>query len=235
VRRRGGRRQSAAFREAAGDARRQRAAAQQALGATGLVLRQTPRAPALDYLWTSATASTSTEVAPTHVYARPASSRPADARRRPELGQRDEQRRRRPTSPSSPAELQPRPATRWCWPATAAAGNFILDYAFVDDSRGWAVGQGGTRARDDRRRRDLEPPDVGTTLDIGQAAFPSATRAGSSASSASCCAPPTAARAGGASATAATTSCLALGASDADNAWLHDRRSAPASSPATAA
>ena len=49
----------------------------------------------------------------------------------------------------------------WCWQRPLPQGNFILDYAFVDDNRGWAVGQGGAIARHRRRRRHLERAALG--------------------------------------------------------------------------
>ena len=82
---------------------------------------------------------------------------------------------RSPTSRSSPARAATAAGNNgWCWQRPLPQGNFILDYAFVDDNRGWAVGQGGTILAHGRRRRHLERQASGTTLDISQAVFPNA-------------------------------------------------------------
>ena len=126
-----------------------------------------------------------------------------------------------PTSRSSPA----RPATArgnngWCWQRPLPQGNFILDYAFVDDNRGWAVGQGGTILATADGGVTWNAQASGTTFDIGQAVFPNAmagwltSEFGELLRTAD----------GGASwrrvSYGRNDFVLALGASDADTAWL---------------
>ena len=108
----------------------------------------------------------------------------------------------------------------WCWQRPLPQGNFILDYAFVDDNRGWAVGQGGTilATADGGVTWNAQPS--GTTFDISQAVFPSATAGwltsefGELLRTAD----------GGASwrrvSYGRNDFVLALGASDADTAWV---------------
>ena len=108
----------------------------------------------------------------------------------------------------------------WCWQRPLPQGNFILDYAFVDDNRGWAVGQGGAIVATADGGVTWNAQASGTTLDIGQAVFPNAmagwltSEFGELLRTAD----------GGANwrrvSYGRNDFVLALGASDADSAWL---------------
>jgi photosystem II stability/assembly factor-like uncharacterized protein len=195
-------------------------ASQQALGAP-VSFSANAASPALDYLWDFGDGGTSTEVAPTHVY-----TRAGVFTVRLTLG--DGRSTVSATSSVAVADfaiVAGRSCNRggndgWCWQRPLPQGNFILDYAFVDDSRGWAVGQGGTVLATTDGGVTWNRQASGTTLDIGQAAFPSATAGwlvsefGELLRTAD----------GGASwrrvSYGRNDFVLVLGASDADNAWL---------------
>ena len=194
--------------------------AQQALGAT-VAFSANASHPALDYLWDFGDGGTSNEVAPTHAYARAGVFTV-----RLTLGNGSSTL----TATSSVAVadfaiVAGKNCNRggnngWCWQRPLPQGNFILDYAFVDDSRGWAVGQGGTVLATSDAGVTWTAQPTGTTFDIGQAAFPSASAGwlvsefGELLRTAD----------GGASwrrvSYGRNDYVLALGASDADNAWV---------------
>lgn len=119
-------------------------AGQQALGTT-LSFSATASDPALIYLWDFGDGSSSTLAAPTHTYARAgvftvrltvgdgdggvitSSASVAVADFAVVAGK----------ACSGPAQ------SGWCWQRPLPQGNNIQDYDFVDDLRGWAVGDGG--------------------------------------------------------------------------------------------
>ena len=193
---------------------------QQALGA-GVAFSANASNPDLSYLWDFGDGSTSSAVAPTHVYARAGVFTV-----RLTLGNGAGS----VTGSSSVAiadfaivagkNCQRGDNNGWCWQRPLPQGNFILDYAFVDDSRGWAVGQAGTVLATGDGGVTWNAQQSGTTLDIGQAVFPSAT-AGWLASEFG-----ELLRTADGGATWRRVSygrndyVLALGASDADTAWL---------------
>ncbi len=108
----------------------------------------------------------------------------------------------------------------WCWQRPLPQGNFILDYAFVDDSRGWAVGQGGAVLATVDGGVTWSGQHSGTTLDLSQAVFPNATAGWLTSEFGELL------RTADGGATWRRVSygrndfVLALGASDADNAWV---------------
>ncbi|MEP7301630.1 MAG: YCF48-related protein [Caldimonas sp.] len=64
--------------------------------------------------------------------------------------------------------------TGWCWQRPLPQGNAIFDYAFVDDSRGWAVGEGGTLLATVDAGVSWNAQVSGTRLDLGRVHFVSA-------------------------------------------------------------
>jgi len=194
--------------------------AQQPVGAT-VSFSANASSPALDYLWDFGDGNTSSEVAPTHVY-----TRAGVFTVRLTLG--DGMSSVSATHSVAVADFAIVAGKTcnlggnngWCWQRPLPQGNFILDYAFVDDSHGWAVGQGGTVLATSDGGATWNRQPSGTTLDIGLAAFPSATAGwlvselGELLRTAD----------GGASwkrvSYGRNDFVLALGASDADNAWL---------------
>ena len=193
---------------------------QQALGAT-VPFSANAANPTLSYLWDFGDGSTSTEVAPTHVYARAGVFAV-----RLTLG--DGTGSIVASSSVAVADfaiVAGKSCNRggnngWCWQRPLPQGNFILDYAFVDDSRGWAVGQGGSVLATADGGVTWNAQLSGTTLDLSQAVFPSATAGwltsefGELLRTAD----------GGASwrrvSYGRNDYVLALGASDADTAWV---------------
>ncbi len=193
---------------------------QQALGAP-VAFSANASDPELSYLWDFGDGGSSTAVAPTHVYARAGVFAV-----RLTLGNGSGS-----VSASTAVAIADfaivagKVCNRagnngWCWQRPLPQGNFILDYAFVDDSRGWAVGQGGTVLATVDGGVSWNAQSSGTTLDIRQAVFPSATAGwlvsefGELLRTAD----------GGASwrrvSYGRNDFVLALGASDADSAWL---------------
>ena len=195
-------------------------ATQQPLGAS-VAFSANASNPNLGYLWDFGDGSTSTEVAPSHDYARAgvftvrltlrngggsitATARVAIADFAIVAGK----------------SCNGGGNNGWCWQRPLPQGNFILDYAFVDDSRGWAVGQGGTILATADGGVTWNAQVSGTTLDISQAVFPNAmagwltSEFGELLRTAD----------GGASWRRASYGrndyVLSLGASDADTAWL---------------
>jgi len=148
---------------------------QQALGAT-VSFSANAAHPTFSYLWDFGDGSTSAEVAPTHVY-----TRAGVFTVRLTLGNGAAS-----VSASTSvavadfAIVAGKTCNRggnngWCWQRPLPQGNFILDYAFVDDNRGWAVGQGGTVLATVDGGVSWNAQTSGTTFDIGQAIFPTAT------------------------------------------------------------
>lgn len=128
------------------------------------------------YHWDFGDGGTSTEVAPTHLY-----SRPGVFTVRLTVG--NSGRSVSATGSVAIADFaivagkscnQPG-GNGWCWQRPLPQGNFIHDYAFVDDRRGWAVGQAGTILATSDGGVTWTGQVSGTTLDIGHAVFPSAT------------------------------------------------------------
>ena len=62
----------------------------------------------------------------------------------------------------------------WCWQRPLPQGNFIADYAFVDDSHGWAVGDQGTILATTDGGVTWNAQSSGTQLFLGRATFASA-------------------------------------------------------------
>ena len=62
----------------------------------------------------------------------------------------------------------------WCWQRPLPQGNFIADYAFVDDSHGWAVGDQGTILATTDGGVTWNVQSSGTQLFLGRATFASA-------------------------------------------------------------
>ena len=147
---------------------------QQALGAT-ISFSANASNPELSYLWDFGDGSTSNDVAPTHVYARAGVFAV-----RLTLGNGGSSI----SAASSVAvadfaivagkSCNGSGNNGWCWQRPLPQGNFILDYAFVDDSRGWAVGQGGTVLATVDGGINWNGQPSGTTLDLSQAVFPNA-------------------------------------------------------------
>ena len=195
-------------------------ASQQPLGAT-VSFSANASNPALSYLWDFGDGTTSTEVAPTHVYSRAGlfTVRLTVGHGGTSISATDS------VAVADFAIVAGRSCNRggnngWCWQRPLPQGNFILDYAFVDDSRGWAVGQAGTVLTTSDGGVTWTGQTSGTTLDIGQATFPSASAGwlvsefGELLRTSD----------GGANwrrvSYGRNDFVLALGASDADNAWL---------------
>jgi len=193
---------------------------QQALGAT-VSFSANASNPALSYLWDFGDGSTSTEVAPTHVYQRAGvfSVRLTLGNGLASVAATGS------VAVADFAIVAGKSCNRggnhgWCWQRPLPQGNFILDYAFVDDSRGWAVGQAGTVLATSDGGVTWSGQPSGTMLDISQAVFPSAnagwllSELGELLRTAD----------GGTSwrrvSYGRNDFVLALGASDADNAWV---------------
>lgn len=177
--------------------------------------------PELDYLWDFGDGSTSTAVAPTHAYTRAG----VFTVRLTLRNGTDSVTATSSVAVADFAIVAGRSCNRggnngWCWQRPLPQGNFILDYAFVDDRRGWAVGQAGTVLATSDGGLTWTGQASGTTLDIGQATFPSASAGwlvsefGELLRTAD----------GGASwrriSYGRNDFVLALGASDADTAWV---------------
>jgi len=193
---------------------------QQALGAL-VAFSANASNPELSYLWDFGDGSTSTAVAPTHSYAR-AGVFPV----RLTLGNGSGSVSATTTVAIADFAIvagktcNGAGSNGWCWQRPLPQGNFILDYAFVDDSRGWAVGQGGTVLATVDGGVSWTGQRSGTTLDLSQAVFPSAlagwlvSELGELLRTAD----------GGASwrrvSYGRNDFVLALGASDADTAWV---------------
>src|SRR5450755_3480103 len=62
----------------------------------------------------------------------------------------------------------------WCWQRPLPQGNYIADYAFIDDTRGWAVGDGGTILATVDAGVTWNAQMSGTQLFVGQVKFASA-------------------------------------------------------------
>ena len=62
----------------------------------------------------------------------------------------------------------------WCWQRPLPQGNYIADYAFIDDTRGWAVGDGGTILATGDAGVTWNAQMSGTQLFVGQVKFASA-------------------------------------------------------------
>jgi photosystem II stability/assembly factor-like uncharacterized protein len=132
--------------------------------------------PGFSYLWDFGDGATSSELAPTHVY-----GRAGVFTVRLTVGNAG----RTVSATGSVAiadfaivagkSCNKAASNGWCWQRPLPQGNFILDYAFVDDQRGWAVGQAGTVLATSDGGVTWAGQPSGTTLDIGRAAFPSAT------------------------------------------------------------
>ena len=149
-------------------------AAQQALG-DAVAFSANASNPDFSYLWDFGDGSTSTEVAPTHVY-----SRAGMFTVRLTVGNLG--RSISGTGSVAIADfaiVAGKSCNRagnngWCWQRPLPQGNFILDYAFVDDNRGWAVGQAGTILTTGDGGVTWTGQVSGTTFDVTQATFPSA-------------------------------------------------------------
>lgn len=119
-------------------------ATQQPLG-TALSFSSSSADPALAYAWDFGDGSTSTLAAPSHAY-----TRAGVFAVRLVVGNGSASLAATATvqvadfaivagkSCSGPGN------SGWCWQRPLPQGNFIADYAFVDDSHGWAVGEQGT-------------------------------------------------------------------------------------------
>ncbi|MEO5881594.1 MAG: YCF48-related protein [Caldimonas sp.] len=193
---------------------------QQALGAA-VSFSANASNPELSYLWDFGDGSTSNAVAPTHVYARAGVFTV-----RLTLGNGSASiSAGSSVAVADFAIVAGKSCNRagnngWCWQRPLPQGNFILDYAFVDDNRGWAVGQAGTVLATVDGGVTWNGQPSGTTLDISQAVFPNAmagwlvSELGELLRTAD----------GGASwrrvSYGRNDYVLALGASDADTAWL---------------
>ncbi len=147
---------------------------QQALGAT-VSFSANASDPDLSYLWDFGDGNTSSAVAPTHAYARAGVFTV-----RLTLGNGSGS-----TSGSTSVAIADFAIVAgkscngggnngWCWQRPLPQGNFILDYVYVDDSRGWAVGQGGSLLATVDGGITWTAQQSGTTLDLSQAVFPSA-------------------------------------------------------------
>lgn len=64
-------------------------------------------------------------------------------------------------------------STGWCWQRPLPQGNFIVDYAFVDDSHGWAVGEAGTLLATADAGVTWNAQSSGTRLDLSRVNFAS--------------------------------------------------------------
>ena len=62
-------------------------------------------------------------------------------------------------------------STGWCWQRPLPQGNFIVDYSFVDDSHGWAVGEAGTLLATADAGVTWNAQVSGTRLDLGRVDF----------------------------------------------------------------
>ena len=62
----------------------------------------------------------------------------------------------------------------WCWQRPLPQGNFIADYAFADDTHGWAVGEEGTILATADGGATWNGQSSGTKLFLGKAKFVSA-------------------------------------------------------------
>lgn len=64
--------------------------------------------------------------------------------------------------------------TGWCWQRPLPQGNAIADYAFADDTHGWAVGEGGTLLATSDGGVSWRAQPSGTGLNLVRTAFASA-------------------------------------------------------------
>ena len=148
---------------------------QQALGTT-VPFSANAANPNFSYLWDFGDGNTSTEVAPAHTYARAGVFVV-----RLTLGNgAGSVSGSTSVAVADFAIVAGKSCNRggnngWCWQRPLPQGNFILDYAFIDDSHGWAVGQGGTVLATADGGVTWNAQLSGTTLDISQAIFPTAT------------------------------------------------------------
>lgn len=62
-------------------------------------------------------------------------------------------------------------STGWCWQRPLPQGNGIFDYAFVDDTHGWAVGEGGSVLSTADAGVTWHAQVSGTGLDLGRVSF----------------------------------------------------------------
>jgi photosystem II stability/assembly factor-like uncharacterized protein len=129
--------------------------------------------PSFSYLWDFGDGTTSTSAAPTHTYARAGvfSVR---------LSVSDDAGGRRTSTASVAvadfAIVAGRSCTGsdhsgWCWQRPLPQGNNIIDYVFVDDTRGWAVGEGGTVMMTVNGGVSWNRQATGTQLALGQVTF----------------------------------------------------------------
>ena len=151
-------------------------ATQQALGDT-VAFSANASSPNLSYLWDFGDGSSSTEIAPTHVYTRAGIF---TVRLTVGNGVGGSVSSTGSVAVADFAIVEGKACNRagsngWCWQRPLPQGNFILDYAFVDDARGWAVGQAGTILTTGDGGVTWTGQTSGTMLDISHAAFPSAT------------------------------------------------------------
>ncbi|MEO8524616.1 MAG: YCF48-related protein [Caldimonas sp.] len=65
-------------------------------------------------------------------------------------------------------------STGWCWQRPLPQGNAIFDYAFVDDTHGWAVGEGGSVLATADAGVSWQAQVSGTGLDLGRVSFANA-------------------------------------------------------------
>jgi photosystem II stability/assembly factor-like uncharacterized protein len=62
----------------------------------------------------------------------------------------------------------------WCWQRPLPQGNIILDYAFIDDTHGWAVGEAGTVLATTDAGATWKPQVSGTELNLTKLAIANA-------------------------------------------------------------
>ena len=150
---------------------------QQALGApVAFSSNAADPARTLSYLWDFGDGTTSSLASPTHGYAKPGVYTV-----RLTLANEAGATRSASTTVAAAdlAIVQGRAcsgadATGWCWQRPLPQGNAIVDYAFADDTHGWAVGEGGTLLGTADGGVTWQARASGTQLDLTRVAYANA-------------------------------------------------------------
>jgi photosystem II stability/assembly factor-like uncharacterized protein len=150
--------------------------AQQALGATlSFSSNAVDPTGALSYRWDFGDGSTSSEAAPTHAYAKAGVFTV-----RLTLGNGSNSLSTAGSVSIADFAIVAGQAcsgavsTGWCWQRPLPQGNGIFDYAFVDDTHGWAVGEGGSVLATTDGGANWHAQVSGTGQDLGRVHFANA-------------------------------------------------------------